>query len=59
MLANKRTRDNIISGKYVKSSKEKALESAIKIQRYWRLYRKKRQKNIKTQKLNTLIGKLQ
>lgn len=59
MLANKRTRENIISGKYIKPSKEKALESAIKIQRYWRHYQMRRRKNIKTQKLNILIGNIE
>lgn len=56
VLADKRSRENIISGKYLKPSKEKARNAAVKIQRYWRLYRIMRRNRVKKQRYNILIG---
>lgn len=58
MLAEKRSRANIISGKYINPTKEVAQKSAIKIQRYWRFYRKMRRDRVQKQKYNILIGML-
>lgn len=57
MLADKRGRANIISGKYIMPSKEKAHEAATKIQRYWRIYRIIRRTKIRTEIQDTLLGK--
>lgn len=58
VIAARRTRENIISGKYRKLSNKKAQEAAIRIQRYWRLYRMLRRTKVRTQKRNVLLGKL-
>lgn len=56
VLSAKKTRANIISGKYKKPRSDKAHEAAIKIQRYWRLYRIMRWNNIRIQRKNIAIG---
>lgn len=56
VLSAQRTRKNIISGKYIIPSKERAREAAVKIQRYWRFYHLLRRTKARTQKLHFLIG---
>lgn len=56
-MAAKRYRENIISGKYIEPSKNKAQEAAITIQRYWRNYQLILYTRMRIQKQNIEIGK--
>lgn len=56
VLSARRTRENIISGKYIVPGKDTARRAAVKIQRYWRFYRMMRRTKVRTQKLRVLIG---